>query len=619
MNALKHHSGIPTFLGLTALVAVYIVISPGFANDWALDPLTGLVAIIAALLACSQMAQVSSNRWTGRLWAGVVAVLALVCCANFFESLSDRLGEYFGSDDLDDYLLLLAGPCLILLANIGSTRPRAMQLACAGLLVQVVAAAFDWLAGVIGLVEPPAVWPLLTDSSELLAASLYLLAVFHIAFDATRALSPSGKTAQPLPRRGISIRDRLYPPPFVLGWNLPPADTPAGRVHRLCNQALWPVGDVTISALNLILIALWPCVAAVRACEQVRLNGDAVTRVTGKSSARQFLEQWKLAVSLRISPRYYYIYGFYRPRQLMRAAEYLMRYETKEIAYRCLYPTKADRGLPAPLKDKAKFARRCREHHLRHVPTLFVFKDGIPFDAELPAFDLFLKPVTAKGGDGAERWRLVAPGRYDNGRARELTTNELLMHFRDLSRFVEPYIVQPVLHDHRMLADITPGALCTARMLTCRNENGGYELTDAAFRMPVDARSEVDNFHAGGIASAVDLRTGTLGPATALRTMGGTVWHERHPVTGAIIAGRRLPMWQDAVSLVERAHAAFADYTLVGWDVAFLDDGPILIEGNRGPDIDIHQRTSRTPMGNRRFGALLAHSLERNFKQRGVL
>jgi len=618
MNALKHHSGIPAFLGLTTLAALYIIASPGFTNDWALDPLTGLVAVIAALLACSQMAQVSSSRWTGRLWAGVVAVLALVCGANFFESSSDRLGEYFGSDDLDDYLLLLAGPCLIFLAHIGAAPRRAKQAACAGLALQVAAAAFDLLAGAVGLVEPPAVWPLLTDSAELLSASLYLLAVFHITFDAARALSPFEKTAQALPRHGISIRDRLYPPPFVLGWNLPPENTPAGRVHRLCNQALWPVGDVTISALNLVLIALWPFIAAVRATEQVRRNGDAVTRVTGKSRARQFLEQWKLAVSLRISPQYYYIYEFYLPHRLKSAAEYLMRYEAKEIAYRCLYPVETEHSRLALLKNKAAFARHCSKHQLKHVPTLFVFEGGLPFNAALPAFDLFVKPVQGKGGFGAERWRLVAPGRYDNGRGRELGSNELLMHLRELSRFAGSYIVQPVLQNHRILADLTPGALCTARMLTCRNENGGYELTDAAFRMPVDARSEVDNFHAGGIAASIDLRTGTLGPATHLRTM-GTVWYDRHPATDARITGRQLPMWQEAVSLVKRAHGIFPDYALVGWDVAFLEDGPILIEGNRGPDIDIHQRTSKRPMGNTRFGALLAYNLEIDFRQRGAL
>jgi hypothetical protein len=35
-----------------------------------------------------------------------------------------------------------------------------------------------------------------------------------------------------------------------------------------------------------------------------------------------------------------------------------------------------------------------------------------------------------------------------------------------------------------------------------------------------------------------------------------------------------------------------------------------VIEGNRGPDVDIHQRTSLAPIGDGRFGELLAFNLE---------
>ena len=169
--------------------------------------------------------------------------------------------------------------------------------------------------------------------------------------------------------------------------------------------------------------------------------------------------------------------------------------------------------------------------------------------------------------------------------------------------------MQPALSNHAALRDLTAGALCTARILTCRAENGSHEATDAAFRMPSTTTSAVDNFHAGGIASAVDIRTGELGQATDLGTE-RSLWHDRHPFSGAQIAGRHLPMWREAIDLVERAHRAFDEYVVVGWDVAFLDDGPALVEGNRGPDIDILQRTGRGPVGNGRFGELLAHNLE---------
>ncbi|MGH6893686.1 MAG: sugar-transfer associated ATP-grasp domain-containing protein [Dongiaceae bacterium] len=162
------------------------------------------------------------------------------------------------------------------------------------------------------------------------------------------------------------------------------------------------------------------------------------------------------------------------------------------------------------------------------------------------------------------------------------------------------------------MLDLSAGALCTVRLLSCRNHAGDFEVTNAAFRMAVNPVSPVDNFHSGGIAAAVDIATGRLGPATDLGHGPDFKWHDRHPFTGAEITGRQLPMWRETVDLAVRAHRVFHDYVLVGWDVAVLEDGPCVIEGNRGPDVDIHQRTSRGPIGNGRFGELLAHNLERH-------
>jgi hypothetical protein len=137
----------------------------------------------------------------------------------------------------------------------------------------------------------------------------------------------------------------------------------------------------------------------------------------------------------------------------------------------------------------------------------------------------------------------------------------------------------------------------------------------AVLRMARAPGIVVDNFHAGGIAARVDLQTGEVGPATDLGTNRGTQWWETHPVTGARIRGRRVPMWDEVIDLVLRAHAAFPDQIVIGWDVAILRYGPRLIEGNKSPDLDIIQRTGREPIGNSRFGVLLAYHLRRALSQ----
>ena len=88
-------------------------------------------------------------------------------------------------------------------------------------------------------------------------------------------------------------------------------------------------------------------------------------------------------------------------------------------------------------------------------------------------------------------------------------------------------------------------------------------------------------------------------------------WRDRHPDTDAQITGRVLPLWAETQALAARAHAAFADRLLIGWDIAITRDGPVLIEGNSGPDLDIIQRVYGEPLGNARFGELIALHLRR--------
>jgi hypothetical protein len=117
----------------------------------------------------------------------------------------------------------------------------------------------------------------------------------------------------------------------------------------------------------------------------------------------------------------------------------------------------------------------------------------------------------------------------------------------------------------------------------------------------------VDNMKAGGLIAPVELKSGRLGEAWKGYGGGPCV---RHPATGAEIAGRTLPDWPAAVALAERAHAvAFADYTLVGWDIGLTEDGPVLIEGNSKPGVLMPQRAARRGLGEGRYGALIAHHL----------
>jgi len=406
------------------------------------------------------------------------------------------------------------------------------------------------------------------------------------------------------------MRDKSIPPPRFFRSGDPSIAPSARRVHEICNAAAWRSVNPVRRLCYGVLALLWPFIAAGMSIRWLRRNAAAIRTLTGKGTIQQFGEIWGLAVGHRLSPRYYYMFELYLNERRARAGDYLMRFETKEIAYRLLKPEGGPSGVA--IKDKLQFPDFCRAHDLPAIPLTAAFRDGqrISGDGMLPTADLFIKRVFGKGGARAERWNWTGTG-YRSTQGEECDAAGLLRHAADLSRS-EAYLIQPAVNNHPDLADLTVGALATVRMLSCRDEKGGYEVTNASFRTSVNPKSPVDNIHAGGIAAPVDLATGRLGPASDLGKGPRFQWHDRHPLTGGQIAGRVLPYWPEAMALAVRAHTAFGEWVVVGWDVAILADGPKLIEGNKGPDVDLIQRPLRGPIGSARFGALLAHNLERS-------
>jgi len=331
-------------------------------------------------------------------------------------------------------------------------------------------------------------------------------------------------------------------------------------------------------------------------------NGAVVRGRTGKPIRAQLADQLKLYFSSGLLAPWYYIFSLYDGDSSRRAKAYLYRFETKPSIFLLLKRRKG-----SPLTDKGAFAEYCAARGIRCIPTLLIL-DGKPPHRPLPEEDLFVKPSHGRGGTGAERWDRGDRGSYTAPSGERLTPDHLLERLVRRSRRY-PLIVQPRLPIHPELADLTAGALPTMRVVTCLNELGTGELVGAVFRMSIGANRTVDNLHAGGIAAAVDLASGRLSRATNLGADARLGWLSSHPDTDARIEGRALPLWEDAKRLAIEAHRHFGDRVVVGWDIAILEDGPIIVEGNGNPDMDILQRFMRDGLRQHRFAELLAFHL----------
>lgn len=376
--------------------------------------------------------------------------------------------------------------------------------------------------------------------------------------------------------------------------------TLAGQhIRRAFAQRYWHPQSGRDVAELVVGLVVTPFAVPLAALWFTARNGPIVRRREGKGLLAQFLEQLRLYLSDGIVGPWYYILSLHRD-GLRRAPTFLQRCETKRGIYALL------RGKTgSPLGEKSKFAERCAAAGVRCVACEMVVDERSPDPSNLPDCDLFVKPLTGSGGKGAERWDRVGPRTWSDGKV-ELGDSALVERLRAKRR---PMIVQKRVRPHPELERLTSGATPTVRALTMIDERGDPELVAAVFRMSFGKNRTVDNIHAGGLACAASFGEGRLGLASNLGSDARLGWTRNHPTTGARIEGTQLPYWGEVKALAVEAHRLFADRLLIGWDIAIAEEGPILIEGNRGPDMDLMQRFMETGFCDHRLGDLIAWHL----------
>ncbi len=145
------------------------------------------------------------------------------------------------------------------------------------------------------------------------------------------------------------------------------------------------------------------------------------------------------------------------------------------------------------------------------------------------------------------------------------------------------HVIQERIFNHEDLAVLSGGpGLQTVRVITCIMRSGEPVVLAAFFRSVVGS-NWIDNHVHGGTGNLIvdlDHRTGTMLKAQRESPGDGFVEVTRHPDTGRVLAGERIPLWNEVLDLALRSARAVAPVRTVGWDVAVTPSGPVLVEGN---------------------------------------
>jgi Sugar-transfer associated ATP-grasp len=377
-------------------------------------------------------------------------------------------------------------------------------------------------------------------------------------------------------------------------------------IKRAYCRALWRERGWLDRLKLLALLATWPLVFGISCLWLTLVNGPAIKRRHGVSILRQVAGQAEVALLHGTLPQWYYMFDMWDADLRAEAAQFIHRYEMKGGLYGLMLDPRAIPTLPN-LSDKIAFAERCQQHGLPIAEEYLKIGGGAaPSALALPDDDLFIKPFDGRGGSGAQSW-VYASGKYTSvGTGETIGKSEL---FDRLAQSPVRMVVQSRMVNHIEVLPLSNGALVTARIMTFLTPEGEHVATHAGLRMARGTNKLVDNFHAGGIIAAVDMATGRLGPATDIGLRPEFGWRDTHPDTGGAITGKILPMWQETVALACRAHKAFAPRVVVGWDIAITAKGPVIVEGNSAPDVDLLQRSHRSPLGGSAYCKYVAHHL----------
>lgn len=132
-------------------------------------------------------------------------------------------------------------------------------------------------------------------------------------------------------------------------------------------------------------------------------------------------------------------------------------------------------------------------------------------------------------------------------------------------------IIEEAVVQHSAMNELYPDSINTVRFITLV-ENDSVKLLGASLRM--GNGKFIDN---GGIYVSVDITNGKI-DSTAY-TNDGTKY-EKHPITKHTLMDFQIPLWDEIIEMCKDAALEVPDIRCVGWDVAIMEKGPLLIEGN---------------------------------------
>ena len=137
-------------------------------------------------------------------------------------------------------------------------------------------------------------------------------------------------------------------------------------------------------------------------------------------------------------------------------------------------------------------------------------------------------------------------------------------------------VLEELICQNNKMSILHPESVNTIRIITYVDDNNDIKIKYSFLRIG-QGNSFVDNGGAGGIICLIDDETGKVITDGITERM---ISYKYHPDTCIELKGFQIPEWNNAKELAIKAQNKMKKARLIGWDLAYTDNGWVIIEGN---------------------------------------
>ena len=566
--------------GLAAPLAALSSRTTPFAPASTIEIGNDFIALVGLVFATVQLIAHRRSVALRSAWSWAAFGMLIIAAEDHLEPLFPRFGQSFAETVVSAVFWIAAAAAILRCGRRYAMRRNVMSVFRAGLVVALGAAALN--LALHALAHPPRALAKVEDIAELAATALFVAGLLLTQIAA--------------------LKDYRFPPEEV-GTQARRLLHDFGLEKKMRYPAPYPIFALPVARQLLILGVIaryWPVAAG------------KVRRDYGIGIGRQLAELLRIGLSDGVDAKSYYVHELYRPEPGLFAAT-MTRVETKNGLNGAIQRARGVLDGPQDMNDKLEFWRVCEAHQVASAPILATVEEGvIVWMAARETFDgdLFVKERRGRGGRFTLNFERVGPFLFRDDDGALVNFDEIVRRLQELAA-TRRLIVQPTLRNHPEIGSLTDKSLAVFRVMTCMDDRGEPQVTHGVLRMLRRFEPDWPKTHDADWGCAVDVETGELGLLTGDAPETCTRWFADHPATGERVTGRRLSGWPDLAGLALRAHRVFRARTLVGWDIGWTPDGPVILEGNSNPDFSYFQRVYRTPVGMSPLGPLLNGHLNR--------